>query len=206
MKTIVCYGDSNTWGDPPGGEGRYPWDIRWPGVLQGLLGSEFRVIEEGLNGRTTAIDDPTSDHRNGLTYLPVAIETHSPIDLFIIMLGTNDLKKRFGLSAPTIATGLEKLVQLSKSYGENVKATLIISPPSIVQSSDGGFRTEFSDSFETSRELALHYERVAKSYGCHFLNGGTVAVPSEIDGIHLDARNHAALAGILAKKVTTIFV
>ena len=91
MRTILCFGDSNTWGDPPGGNGRFAWHERWTGILQSSLGDGFRVIEEGLCGRTTCFDDPFSPNRNGLAYLTVALETHCPLDLLIIMLGTNDL-------------------------------------------------------------------------------------------------------------------
>jgi len=87
-KTIVCFGDSNTWGfDPASGE-RFPADVRWPGVLRAQLGGGYQVIEEGLNGRTTTVDDPLQPHRNGLTYLPPCLESHKPLDLVTIMLGT----------------------------------------------------------------------------------------------------------------------
>src|SRR3954462_1773041 len=99
MKTIVCFGDSNTWGYDPASNGRFGPTNRWTGVLQTALGSDYRVIEEGLNGRTTTVDDPIHDHRNGRHYLPPCLESHAPFDLVTIMLGTNDLKARFNSSA-----------------------------------------------------------------------------------------------------------
>jgi lysophospholipase L1-like esterase len=90
MNTIFCYGDSNTWGDPPDGVGRYECGVLWPGVLQHRLGAGFRVVEEAPCGRTTCFDDPLWPNRNGLSYFPVALECYYPIDLLIIMLGTKE--------------------------------------------------------------------------------------------------------------------
>ena len=90
-KVVVCYGDSNTWGADPAGTGRFAPDVRWTGVLQAELGSGYKIIEEGLNGRTTNIEDTIEEDRNGRRQLPPTIESHRPFDLMIIMLGTNDL-------------------------------------------------------------------------------------------------------------------
>ena len=98
MKTVLCYGDSNTWGYIGGTGERFAPEVRWPGVLQAALGGAYRVIEEGLNGRTTVFDDSIEEGRNGETYLRPCLQTHAPIDLVILMLGTNDLKRRFSLS------------------------------------------------------------------------------------------------------------
>ena len=117
MKTIMCYGDSNTWGFMPKLEmpdveskNRYPWDVRWTGKLQAMLGSDYRVLEEGLNGRTTMFDCPMEDHRNGLNDIDVALLTHAPIDLVVIMLGTNDTKIAFRMTDYIIAHGIERLI------------------------------------------------------------------------------------------------
>src|SRR5688572_13370016 len=108
MKTILCFGDSNTWGYVPGTGKRYPRSERWPGVLQETLGNEFLIIEEGLNARTTTMDDPIRGGaiKNGLTYLRPCLESHAPIDLVLLLLGTNDLKHRFGLSAYDVAANV----------------------------------------------------------------------------------------------------
>ena len=110
-KRILCYGDSNTWGYMVTG-GRFPEDVRWPMRLQMLLGDGYTVIEEGFNGRTTVFDDPVEGgHKSGLTYLPPCVMSHSPLDLIIIMLGSNDLKKRFGMTAFTIGGGVTALIK-----------------------------------------------------------------------------------------------
>ena len=121
MRTILCFGDSNTWGDPPGGNGRFAWHERWTGILQDSLGNGFRVIEEGLCGRTTCFDDPFSPNRNGLAYLTVALETHCPLDLLIIMLGTNDLKANFNLSAFDISRGAASLLVAARNFSPKIQ-------------------------------------------------------------------------------------
>ena len=112
LKNILCFGDSNTWGYAPVTGERYPGHVRWTGVLQSCLGDDYFVIEEGLNGRTTVHNEPLRPHRNGASLLPVLLESHSPLDLVIVMLGTNDLKACFRQSA------LEKSRAFSANYKE----------------------------------------------------------------------------------------
>jgi lysophospholipase L1-like esterase len=205
MREILCFGDSNTWGDPPGGHGRFTWNERWTGILQRLLGNGFRVIEEGLSGRTTCFDDPFSPNRNGLAYLTVALETHYPLDLLIIMLGTNDLKANFNLSTFDIGRGATSLLVAAKNFKPEIKHILLVSPPHVATTDDSGILQQFPDGIEKSRSLSLHYQRVAELHGCHFFNAASVAQASPIDGIHLDATNHKRLADGLARKIVNIF-
>ncbi len=120
MKTVLCFGDSNTWGYTPGTGQRLAVGIRWAGVLQNKLVGGFSVIEEGLNGRTTIFSDPDSPFRSGEDYLLPCLESHSPVDLVIIMLGTNDLKDKFGLRPEDIAAGMEKLLNIHPSFKLNL--------------------------------------------------------------------------------------
>ena len=134
MKTVLCYGDSNTWGYNPTTGDRFGRDERWAGVLRRTLGEGYLVIEEGLNGRTTVWDDPLEDGRKGKVYLPPCLETHKPLDLVIIMLGTNDLKQRFSAPASDIAAGagvLVGMVQKSETgpNGRPPRARLLAPPP-----------------------------------------------------------------------------
>ena len=136
-KRILCYGDSNTWGYMVTG-GRFPEDVRWPMRLQMLLGDGYTVIEEGFNGRTTVFDDPVEGgHKSGLTYLPPCVMSHSPLDLIIIMLGSNDLKKRFGMTAFTIGGGVTALIKAARTYAMNAEGVppkiLIVSPPPVAE-------------------------------------------------------------------------
>jgi lysophospholipase L1-like esterase len=128
MFEVLCCGDSNIWGADPATGGRFSRDDRWPGVLQKALGDEYHVIEEGLGGRTTVWEDPIEGHKNGREYLIPCLVTHSPLDLVIILLGTNDLKKRFSVSAQDIAFGAGVLVDtVNKSgSGRNWKASKVL--------------------------------------------------------------------------------
>lgn len=205
MKTILCYGDSNTWGDLPGGSGRHAWEVRWPGLLQKAFGSGVRIIEEGLGGRTTCFDDPISPNRNGLAYLSVALESHSPVDLLIVMLGTNDVKVRFNLTPYTIGQGAAEMLILAKKFDPAIANILLVSPPHVVPTDHAENTLAFEGGAEKSRELATHYNYFASQLECHFFDASTVAKSSEIDGIHLDERNHEMLARGMVNEVKKIF-
>jgi len=205
MRTILCFGDSNTWGDPPGGNGRFAWHERWTGILQDSLGNGFRVIEEGLCGRTTCFDDPFSPNRNGLAYLTVALETHGPLDLLIIMLGTNDLKANFNLSAFDISRGAASLLVAARNFSPKIQQILLVSPPHVTSTDDFGILHQFPDGIEKSRSLSADYQRFAELHGCHFFDAASVAQASQTYGIHLDTDNHKRLADGLTRKVVTIF-
>lgn len=205
MKTILCYGDSNTWGYNPADQTRFPINIRWPGMLRNELGNDYHIIEEGLNGRTTVWDDPIELDKNGATYLKPCIQTHKPIDLVIIMLGTNDLKTRFSLNAYDIAGGAGVLVDIVQKSdtgidGEPPKVLLIAPPPTVPYPN-----TEiFVGASERSRFFGKAYRRVSEEKKCHFLDAGEYVKSSPIDGIHLTADMHEKLGLIIAKKVKEI--
>jgi len=205
MKTILCYGDSNTWGDPPGGSGRHAWDVRWPGILQSALGSGARIIEEGLGGRTTCFDDPLTPNRNGLACLSIALKSHYPIDLLIVMLGTNDVKVRFNLTPYTIGQGAGEILMLAKKFEPKIPNILLVAPPHLVPTDHAENTLAFEGGVEKSRELAKHYRYFATQLGCHFFDAADVAKSSDIDGIHLDGKNHELLGHGMAKEVKKIF-
>lgn len=206
MKTIVCFGDSNTWGADPANPARFDRDTRWPGVLRNTLGADYRIVEEGLNGRTTVWDDPIEGYKNGRAYLIPCLETNRPFDLITIMLGTNDLKKRFSLSAHDIASGAGVLVNeaMSSNVGRDGKAPLVllIAPPPVAK------LTYFAEMFEgaeaKSRKLGEHYARVANEQGCAFLDAASVIVSSDLDGIHFEASEHRKLGLAVADKVRAL--
>ena len=208
MKTILCYGDSNTWGYIPGTAARYPRDQRWPGVLQKLLGSDVQVIEEGLNARTTVLDDPIRGGavKNGLTYLRPCLESHAPLDLVVLMLGTNDLKHRFGFSACDIAANVAALVGVIQQTGFGIDgkspAVLMIAPPHLGKLSV--LAELFAGGMEKSRELAPHYRAFAQQLGCHFLDAGEIVESSPIDGVHWPADEHIRFGTAVANLVGAI--
>ena len=204
---MLCYGDSNTWGsDPETGE-RFAPDVRWPGVLARGLGDGFRVVEEGLNGRTTVYDDPIEGaHKNGRTYLRACLESHSPIDLVTLMLGTNDLKARFGASASDIAQGAvslaDEILRSGCGPGGGAPVVVMISPAPVGKLTD--MAEMFRGAEEKSGRFAAHYERFAEQYGCEFLDAGAVISSSDIDGIHLEAEEHRKLGGAVADLVLKV--
>jgi lysophospholipase L1-like esterase len=206
LKTILCYGDSNTWGYNPATGGRYGPDERWPGVMRAALGAGYTVIEEGLNGRTTVWDDPYEPGLNGKTYLLPCLLTHHPLDLVIIMLGTNDLKHRYGLSAYDVAGGAGVLVELAQASGAGPEGgppeVLLVAPAPIARLTD--FALDFRDAEEKSRELGEQYRLFAETLGCAYLDAGQVIVSSDRDGIHLDADQQAALGRALATQVVAL--
>ncbi len=206
MKTILCYGDSNTWGYRPVTQDRYSRTERWTGVLQHELGAGYEVIAEGLNGRTTVWDDPIEGYKNGKEQLIPILTSHKPVDLVIIMLGTNDLKRRFGLGAYDIAEGagaLVEIVQMSDcGPGDRPPQVLLLAPPPVAS------LTEYADMFEgaaaKSRQFGLQYRRVAQERGCEFLDTAEVIVSSDLDGIHFEVSEHKKLGLAVAAQVRRI--
>lgn len=193
---IVCFGDSNTFGCIPGGGARYGRKSRWPGRLQDLLGKEHQVIEEGCNGRTTVFEDRFFPGRCGLDDIGMVTELHSPLDLLIIMLGTNDCKTQFRVSEKVIAEGMESLLKKAKENADKPFKTLIIAPAPMDEAVKyGNFADGFDDrSIQVSKALAGEYQKLAGKYGCGFLDASKVIKVSAVDGLHLDEWAHEALA------------
>ncbi len=206
METILFFGDSNTWGYQSVTTRRYPFDVRFTGLLSERF-SQCKIIEEGLKGRTNGFDDCLEPFSNGSRYLPMILRTHDPIDIFVIMLGTNDVKRRFCNTASDIAKSLEtniKIVQAPQFWGGvHAPGILIISPPCVTMdftgsSMDGAFD---ESSVKTSQQLADEYRKVAETYGCDFLDAGMYTGPCKEDGIHLDAEGHRKLADAIEIKL-----
>ncbi len=205
-KTIVAFGDSNTHGASPLEVGkRHSKDVRWPRVMGRELGDEFEVIEEGLNGRCTIWDSPIEPGRNGLTYLEPCLLSHKPVDLVIIMLGTNDLKTIYRLTAPDISVGAARLVDAAQRTlagpGDTPPRVLLVSPVPIGEICAKSEVWGFSEGYDKSRQLARLYRVVAENYGVGFFDAGSVAQVHPEDGIHLDAAACAALGPAMAAAV-----
>jgi lysophospholipase L1-like esterase len=219
MKTVLCFGDSNTHGampidfvllDAPFIACNYRYDKadRWTGIMEKELGQGYLVIEEGLNGRTTVWDDPVEGiHKNGSRYLPACLESHGPLDLVIIMLGTNDLKSRFCVNAFEIAMGIGVLVNIAQQSGSgphgNAPQVLIMCPPPL------GRLTHLSDIFNessvrNSKNLASQYAKIAKLYKCHFLDTSGIIKTSDADGVHYEKDELAKLGKKAAQAVKKI--
>nr|WP_309688558.1 GDSL-type esterase/lipase family protein [Armatimonas sp.] len=190
MKSLLCYGDSNTWGANPKDISRFDDQTRWTGVLQCLLGEGWRVLEEGLPNRTTGFDDALVPMRNGKATFPMVCDTHRPFEALIVMLGTNDSKSRFRHQPDAAADAVEAIGRMGQDAG--AKVMLIAPPPLRSPISYVEFEEERAVSF--SRALAPLYLEVAEANGWEFLNAGSVIATSPLDGVHFDAEAHTRLA------------
>ena len=196
MKTILAFGDSNTWGLIPGSnpQERFPWGTRWTSILQGLT-DDARIIEEGLCGRTTIFDDALRPGRRGLSTLPGLLESKSPVDAAIIMLGTNDCKTWYGANAYTIGRGIELCLDELQKYVDPSKI-LLISPIFLgrdVWRSDKD--PEFgTGSVDVSRKLKDVYSGIASRRGNLFLAASDFVTASNVDDEHMDAEDHKVFA------------
>ncbi|MDR2362809.1 MAG: SGNH/GDSL hydrolase family protein [Spirochaetaceae bacterium] len=214
MKTILCYGDSNTWGYNPQTGERYDHKTRWPMALKNLLnrnapGDEspddprYWVDEEGLCGRTSCREDPVEGDMNGLRQLMPILKSHSPLDIVVVMLGTNDLKIRYSPCAYDIARGVGRLVTAVKDSrtgpGDTAPQVLMICPPPTADAP--AFKNIFGDSVELSKKLPGFYRRFAEECGAEFLDAGKIIQSSKADGIHLDPEEHYKLAAAVADRV-----
>ncbi len=212
MKKIVCFGDSNTYGYDPKTGGRYGEDVRWPKVLQKLLGDEYEIIEEGQNGRTIANDDPwEGGTKCGMDYVLPMLETKRP-DLLVIMLGTNDLKLKFALPPADIAGSMITMIMNIKGYCEHYLACpdmkiLIIAPPALSEPfSESYFDPFFGGDTVVARsmELAKWYEQVADQHDCYFLNATAQVTAGTADHLHLDPEGHAKMAELVKETILEI--
>ncbi len=207
-RTVVCFGDSNTYGTPgmpdPDFWGRYGPDERWPGVMRQALGPDFSVIEEGLPGRTTVHDDPIEGaDKNGLKALPMVLGSHRPIDLLIIMLGTNDLKARFAVTPEDIASSVGLLVQTARASqagpdGRPPRILVVVPAPIL----EVGFMTGlFRGGAEKSRQFAGCFAAAMARLDVPLLDAGTLIESDPLDGIHLGKNHHAVLGRAVAEQV-----
>ena len=203
MKQILCFGDSNTYGLIPGTKDRYPWEVRWTGILaEGIREKGFQVVEEGLCGRTTVFEDELRDNRRGAAVLPMILESHQPLEKVVLMLGTNDCKTIYQASAEVIGKGVEKLVHQIQAVDENIEI-LLVSPILLGEGvGEEGYDPEFNqESVETSKGLKAVYEQVAKRNGCAFLAASDYAKASGADREHLDEKGHRQLAEAVLQRI-----
>jgi lysophospholipase L1-like esterase len=210
VKTVLCYGDSNTWGaaTAPRPDDRYLPHERWPGVLREKLGDGWTVIEEGLSGRTTVHADPIEGRwLDGSAYLLPCLRSHRPIDLVLVKLGTNDLKARFNAPAGDIAAGIGVLLTIIRGSacgpGAVAPKTLVVCPAPILDhhGERGDLAGMFLGGHEKSLRLAPLVRAVVAEHGADFLDAGAIITSSAHDGIHLDPDAHAALGGAIAEAV-----
>lgn len=205
MKTVLCFGDSNTYGLNPKDNSRFDYNTRWTGILdRRLRAKDCRVVEEGLCGRTTVFPDVLRRNRRGVDVLPFLLESHYPIDYAVIMLGTNDCKSRFNSNEHTIAEGLRMLVKQVRAASD--AKILIVSPIHLAHGvGENGYDTEFDEkSVSVSEKLKQTYSDVAKEENCFFLAASDYAKPSESDREHMDEKGHSALANAVYNALLSV--
>ena len=210
-KTVVCFGDSNTYGFIPGGHGRYPRKVRWPGVLQTLLGPNYHVVEEGLSGRTTAFDWPDCPWKNGLRNVRPCFASHTPVDVAVIMIGTNDCNVYLGISADQTAEALRLLVvairDVCAAAQDYPPEILIVGPAPIGENyQDSMFAADLDDeAVVKSQALADRQRQIAADLSCWFLDAGLLVHASDVDSEHFSPETHAILAKHVAKVIRQMF-
>ncbi|NTW45428.1 MAG: hydrolase [Candidatus Moranbacteria bacterium] len=208
-KRILCFGDSNTWGYVPGTDHeRYPSDIRWPGALQSMLGSRVEIIEEGLNSRGILKGDsrPGKEGRSSLEYIIPCLDSHDPIDVVIVFLGTNELKFEFGLSSREIGENLRTFLTAVTTHqsqnGVSKPAVIVIVPPRIDEETDYcRAHDKYKGASEKSTDLRLVYRQVVDEVGVRFLDAQD-SLKTGTDGVHLLSESHRLLAEQLAKMIS----
>lgn len=210
MKHIVCFGDSNTHGYCAETGGRFDEQTRWTRLLEKKLGPEYLVLEEGLSGRTTCFDDPIHEGLSGLDYIYPCLMSHEPVDLLVIMLGTNDTKARFQVSPACIALGLKRLIAKAAATTDCWRSRpniLIVTPKNIEKAYEDTdiVKTMGPGCAERSEGLAAEFKLIADTYGCHYFDANTVVKEyNHIDYMHLTEEGHLALADALAQIIPSI--
>jgi len=216
MKRILCYGDSNTWGSVPAfcpGE-RWGPDVRWTGVCQKELGSEFLILEDGVSGRTSIWDDPQCPWRNGEKALGYSLLAQRPLDLLVLSLGTNDLKFTDAAGAAAgLAQLLQKLCRAEEEYGGAV-GRIFNGVPKILVLGAIALHPEirtlqpnsvFSQKYEDSCRLSEEQRKAAEAAGVFYLSMAQRAKASPVDGLHMDAQAHALFGKAVADAIKSIF-
>lgn len=204
---VVCYGDSNTWGYNPEAAGaRYDDDIRWTRLLQRQLGDHVQVVEEGLSGRTTVFEDYTLEGVNGLTPFHAILTSQSPIDLLVLMLGTNDCKQMFGANAASITRGMRRLVLKAQTMPvwRKVPAILLVAPVCMGEGIEQVSTSTMGEgSAEKSRQLPAMYRALAEETNCWFMDANESA-ETGADFVHFTPEGHRCFAEAIAQKIREI--
>ena len=208
IKTVLCIGDSNTYGLNPETNGRFPREKRWTGILQKLLGDDYYIIEEGYNGRTTAFNDASDETRSAITMIPFIMQTHSPVDLVIIMLGTNDTQTQYSVSPKVSAFALKNVVERIRRWcrgkGCSEPAFLLVSPIMIGDKIEDSMHWEKDYSSKLKvEELPKEYRKVATMLNCSFFEAASVAEPGS-DCLHMSEESHNRFANAMAKIIPNI--
>jgi len=206
-KRILCFGDSNTWGYNALDSSRFQNDVRWTKLLQRMLEEGYEILEEGLSGRTAVCDDPLNEGLRGLDYIYPCVMTHAPLDLVIIMLGTNDAKERYSLTPNNISAGITRLASKVKGTmtgrDGNDPLILVVAPPAIGRGyNETPALLSMGREFDTkTREMIPYLKEMAELNGLAFLNTDETVPMNNIDYMHLNPAGHAKMASVMEEKI-----
>ena len=212
MRTVLGFGDSNTHGTMPmpdiDASGRFDHAARWPSVMAGVLGADWEVIAEGHPGRTTVHDDPVEGkNRNATRVLSALLDSHLPLDLVILKLGTNDLKYRFHLNANDISFGVGVLIDIVRASkagpGGAAPRVIVVCPPPIIEVGDLGLI--FAGGAGTSQGLSKAFARLGARFQVTLVDAGALIAVSPVDGVHYEATAQVALGQAMAERVRAEF-
>ena len=209
MKSVLCFGDSNTWGAIPGSDtGRFGPDVRWPSVMNERLGPDVTVYEAGLNGRTTVFDRLPWGWRNGKDLLVPTIEVCAPLDVVIVLLGTNDASLPY-VSAVEIASGAGELITIIRccdGFGprSGLAPLPLLVAPHVVGVLGAEDEQVSPGARERSVELVDEYRRLAEALKCHFVDLSSAVEPSDVDPWHWEPAGHQAAADLIGAEVRRI--
>lgn len=204
--SVLCYGDSNTYGHDPYTGGRYPYEKRWTTLLGNMLGDRYEVIPEGLNGRTTAYDRPGAAWKNGISSFIACLGTHKPVDYIIIMLGTNDCIAGLGLTADEIAGGMETLVKLVEDETPALQGyvpEIIVAAPAAIQGDieNSPFAYELTaESLQKSLDIGPLYKEISERHGTGFADA-TRGIEVSPDCMHLTEEGHRQIADLFYRTI-----
>ncbi|MFI3142072.1 MAG: GDSL-type esterase/lipase family protein [Clostridia bacterium] len=204
---ILFFGDSNTHGSNPVEGGRHGRDSRFTGILQKELGENYYIIEEGLGGRTAVFEDPLAEGRCGIDYISPCLNTHKPLDLIVVMLGTNDTKPIFNANARCINIGIQRLLKCILHHGDAFRDKcniLLVSPCVIKPGASERIKTMDDDCTKKSEELIPLLENTAEEMGLYYMAASDFAEVSDEDKVHLDAAGHRKLADAFKVKILEI--
>ena len=205
-KHILCFGDSNTWGYDAATGGRFDDDTRWTMQLTKRLGEKYYVIEEGLSGRTACFEDPLNEGLSGLSVLAPILQSHAPLDLLVLMLGTNDCKQRFAATPVNIKDALTRLVKKARQLDiwRSVPRILIVAPIIIDERlySSPNAAGMGEGCVEKSRQLPQLFQDAAREHGCSFLDCNPYVNPAEGDYMHFDPDSNRSFAQAVKEKIT----
>lgn len=213
-KNILVFGDSNTWGYNPHNRSpfapyeRWGESIRWTNVMQNRLGDAYGVMADGLCGRTASAKDDIEEYTCGKEQIIPSMRSHSPLDLLIIMLGSNDLKARYGYTAFDVANSagmvVEKALQAPDAFRNSQPKILLLCPPPLENLDRSFFAFEFAGGEQKSKDMAQFFEIMAAKYRVHYMNVGEIVHFSDVDGLHFESDQHLKLGEAVARKVKDI--